>query len=478
MYERVQLIKNTNNNLDEVYPKTSADIVQYDSETTLYDKLNQLQMLIHGLAVKEGNRVLSTNDFTDDDLEAVLDDSRRNINIGELMYLETNNKDTLVNAINELYDMLENVNTKAKELISKKFFGSTLLDNLNEELYFNNNSIRDWALAFTNIKNIVIPENITSINEGAFYSCSTLTKAEFKNTLNIIGNRAFAGCTELAKIDTEADDKPTNCKDGMMWLSDSINVIGNEAFKDCNKIQYLKLSSGINVLDNGAFKNCTGLKGIVYNNDTEIGINLETINSEAFYNCTNLVSFVPVEFTEWNRPGQPLTEDSAKEYIMQDPLDSKIIIPSTVTEIGNGVFYNCTSITNAEIPNSVIKIGKKKKKKCSSLAVVILPNKITTIEEDLFNECTSLENVSLPSSIENINSRAFANCTSLTSINIESLTPPNLGDDVFAQHNNNLKIYVPYSEESIILNAYKTADKWSAYADIIYEAEQSTTNNG
>ena len=368
MYERVQLIKNTNNNLDEVYPKTSADIVQYDSETTLYDKLNQLQMLIHGLAVKEGNRVLSTNDFTDDDLEAVLDDSRRNINIGELMYLETNNKDTLVNAINELYDMLENVNTKAKELISKKFFGSTLLDNLNEELYFNNNSIRDWALAFTNIKNIVIPENITSINEGAFYSCSTLTKAEFKNTLNIIGNRAFAGCTELAKIDTEADDKPTNCKDGMMWLSDSINVIGNEAFKDCNKIQYLKLSSGINVLDNGAFKNCTGLKGIVYNNDTEIGINLETINSEAFYNCTSLTSVtLPKEFGGIGR-------DAFKGTGIETA-----IFPIGIKRTFGPVYVECDRLTTAIIMEPEMMLNTGEFGKCDKLDTVYYDGPISNL---------------------------------------------------------------------------------------------------
>ena len=52
---------------------------------------------------------------------------------------------------------------------------------------------------------------------------------------------------------------------------------------------------------------------------------------------------------------------------------SKYSIPDFVTEIGNGTFENCSSLTEIRIPNSVTEIGMSALSGCSSLEKVYVP---------------------------------------------------------------------------------------------------------
>ena len=79
-----------------------------------------------------------------------------------------------------------------------------------------------------------------------------------------------------------------------------------------------------------------------------------------------------------------------------------------------------------------------------------------------FYGCTSLTSITIPSGVTSIGNNTFNGCTSLTSITVEATTPPTLGLNVF-NNTNNCPIYVP--AESV--DAYKTANNWSKYADRI-----------
>lgn len=71
----------------------------------------------------------------------------------------------------------------------------------------------------------------------------------------------------------------------------------------------------------------------------------------------------------------------------------------------------------------------------------------------------------LPNSITKILDTAFYNCNSLATITLISAIPPVLGIKVFHYDYESLilKIYVPSGS----VDAYKSADNWSDYADII-----------
>ena len=141
-----------------------------------------------------------------------------------------------------------------------------------------------------------------------------------------------------------------------------------------------------------------------------------------------------------------------------------VVIPDSVTEIGNWAFDGCTGLTSIVIPNSVTKIGNWAFDGCTGLTSIVIPNSVTKIGEGAFYGCTSLTsivvakgndkydsrdncnaiietatntlvngcmNTVIPDSVTKIGGSAFRGCSNLTSINIpDSVTE--IGDWAFS----------------------------------------------
>ena len=102
--------------------------------------------------------------------------------------------------------------------------------------------------------------------------------------------------------------------------------------------------------------------------------------------------------------------------ILSFPNLKSIIIPDSVTSIGDGAFALCENLTNVNIPNSVTSIGFGAFIGCSSLTSVHIPDSVTNIGEGAFQGCSNLTNVNVPDGVTSIGDGAFAFCKSLTSI--------------------------------------------------------------
>ena len=83
-------------------------------------------------------------------------------------------------------------------------------------------------------------------------------------------------------------------------------------------------------------------------------------------------------------------------------------IPDGVTEIGNGVFYQCWNITNIVIPDSVQSIGGEAFLRCNKLTSVIIPDGVTSIGSRAFAWCSGLENIKMPENIQYVGTSAFS----------------------------------------------------------------------
>lgn len=93
--------------------------------------------------------------------------------------------------------------------------------------------------------------------------------------------------------------------------------------------------------------------------------------------------------------------------------------------------------------------------------------------QEMFRNCNTLTgSLTIPATIQSINTFMFNGARQIFEYHFKSTTPPPMENtNAFANMNDagGKKIYVPYSADHSVLNAYKTASNWSTYASYIYE---------
>lgn len=120
------------------------------------------------------------------------------------------------------------------------------------------------------IKKIVIPNSVTSIDDWAFYLCSNLTNMTMPNSVTNIGKHAFYGCSGLTSV----------------TIPDSVTSIEFEAFYDCNRLTNVTISDSVTSIETMAFASCTSLASAM------IPSSVTSIGDYVFYQCNSLKSLV------------------------------------------------------------------------------------------------------------------------------------------------------------------------------------------
>ena len=109
------------------------------------------------------------------------------------------------------------------------------------------------------IETYKISDNVTVIDDNAFYHCRDLKSITFPDSLTRIGNSSFCGCGLF-----EAN------------IPDSVTEIGESAFSSCSKLTSVQIPDSVTVIRKWIFSGC-GLKGIT------IGESVTEIEEQAFY---------------------------------------------------------------------------------------------------------------------------------------------------------------------------------------------------
>ena len=101
------------------------------------------------------------------------------------------------------------------------------------------------------------------------------------------------------------------------------------------------------------------------------------------------------------------------------PATGVVRIPNGVTDIAEEVFYDNDTITRVIIPSTVVNIGYRAFCGCDNItSVEFLGNGLEIISESAFDGCGNLVNFTLPSSLEIIGKNAFYGCKKITTVNI------------------------------------------------------------
>lgn len=250
-----------------------------------------------------------------------------------------------------------------------------------------NHTITDICRGNTNLKTIVIPDSIKTIERYAFKGCTALEEVEFPSGITI-EKEAFNGCKSLKSIKFKGNVSLDSgvfkdCENisGELVFPDEVRFEGNEfSFENCNNITSVVFSGdykrfgSFGSLGRYAFKNCISLESVVFNKD----YNYSELH---FEDCTALKNVENME--GWCAVFKNCTS-----------LEN-IKISDTVTKIPEYAFYGCSSLQNIDIPNSFIEIGRQAFTNCSKLTTIQIPYKVEKIWLDSFYGCENLQEIKL-----------------------------------------------------------------------------------
>ena len=291
--------------------------------------------------------------------------------------------------------------------------------------------IDEYAFANSPISSITIPNSVTSIGNGAFNGCKSLTSITIPNSVTSIGWDAFSFCSSLTSI--TIPNSVTSIGDWAfggcssltsVTIPSSVTSIGRGAFAGCKRLTSITIPSCVISIGEEVFSYCYSLTSVVVESDNAIydsrencNAIIETVTNKVIAGCKK--SIIPNSIT------------SIGDWAFYGSSIASISIPNSVTSIGDLAFLECESLLSISIPNSVTSIGESAFADCLSLVSVNMGNNITSIEDGTFEGCTSLATISLSNSIENIGEEAFASCTSLKSFTVPN-SVKSIGEEAFA----------------------------------------------
>ena len=290
---------------------------------------------------------------------------------------------------------------------------------------YDSNKPAPWATL--SVKSCVIENGVTSIGGSAFENCGELESVELANSVTSIGSYAFYNCAGLKRFS----------------MSNRISSIGNNAFEKCGSLEGLNFTSTPPTFGKNAFKGCSdltisGFEGTAAESVAEeYGLTFKSLGMKG--SCGTSANYL---FTKADGSLVISGSGQIQNYIVDtktgksstpwsDENVRSISVGSSITQIGDGAFAGCGSVTSITIPYRVTSLGKYAFVGCTSLESVDFMNYITNIPEGAFKGCSSLRSINLISGMKEIQTSAFEDCLSLTDVTIPN-SVTKIGDYAFA----------------------------------------------
>ena len=291
------------------------------------------------------------------------------------------------------------------------------------------------------VSNVVIQSGVTSIGAYAFYNNSDLEGATIPASVVRIGKSAFENCEcffsvtyygsedSWSEIDIdEGNDALTDayieydeleqdsgtCGENVEWKVENevLTISGSGDMKDYGEIEapwrsfYFKkviIQDGVTGIGDNAFNNCESVKSIsIANSVKRIGEcafygcrisgvltlpeNLEVLGKGAFQGIgATSVNISASNASYCTVDGVLFSKDMTKVILYPNGTDSEAYtIPDTVTEIGDGAFYNAV-LVNVTLPKGLTRIGAEAFAGCQCLTSITIPESLKCVGESAFS---------------------------------------------------------------------------------------------
>ena len=283
---------------------------------------------------------------------------------------------------------------------------------------------------------ITLPKNIINIGGQAFRNCSSLATITMPKSITNIGDNAFSRCTSLQTINLSDNITKIGANafaycSALQFITLPKNIIniGSQAFMNCSSLATITMPKSITNIGGGAFEYCSALTDVFYEgsksnliNNVNMGTNNEQLINASFHYESNVIcdyikndKYEYVLSTENKIYSLKCFDNSASNINLIDDFKDYEVVT-----IKPGGFMNLKNLEIIVMPNTITKIGNYAFEGCSSLKDITLSNNLTELTDSVFYGCTSLEFVELPKKCSIINSLSFYGCTSLKSLIMSS----------------------------------------------------------
>lgn len=346
------------------------------------------------------------------------------------------------------------------------------------------------------LKNITLPKHLTSIGDYAFYKCENLSEMvlDKKGKTSSVGKYALA-YTAIKEL--YLPESVASLGEGALAYAENIRAIrinrtikegftslttaGDNLFRGITS-PFIKIY--VPEVSYGLYKNATGWsagtvipdltdyveeKGIITYGDYNYRVNGNgAITSDnTTVTITNYLGdeteiVIPVSLKIGRYECKVTTLDPyfGNERITKVTFASG----SAVTNLNAYAFAGCVSLKKLVLPDSVSGAGEYAFAGCSSLTDVTLSSNLTEIPAYAFADCTALCEIRIPSSVKTVGNAAFLNCSSLNRLNVEFTVVSALGLSALVGTNKALVIIVPEGRKDAFSN------EWAEWSEKIYDA--------
>ena len=174
-----------------------------------------------------------------------------------------------------------------------------------------------------------------------------------------------------------------------------IETLLTNVFCNCQGLDYIKIPNTVkSISTNGIFVNGSKIKTLDLSemdptlfNNSFLSHNGGTYIDELICpnNLETTVSSFGGLYVKKVNLGKLLTEIPSGCFSSISNYIEEIIIPNTVTSIGNGAFNYCSKINNINLPSSLTSIGESAFNGCTGLTEITIPESVTSIGENAFN---------------------------------------------------------------------------------------------
>ncbi|MBQ4565844.1 MAG: leucine-rich repeat protein, partial [Oscillospiraceae bacterium] len=194
-----------------------------------------------------------------------------------------------------------------------------------------------YAHAFngcSNMNNVVLPESLTSLGYGCFENCKSITEITVPSRITSIATDTFRNCSSLKKVE----------------LKGEVTAIYSYAFYYCRALETINFPESLDQITLMAFYFCDHLQGL------ELPMHMSYLGAQAFGYCKSITKVEIPQGIEEVPSSAFQSCDALKEVVLPNGLKTiaanafystaieQLVIPETVTSLGNGVFRWCDAL--------------------------------------------------------------------------------------------------------------------------------------